>query len=77
MSVGFGFSVGDFIVALELVADVVNALRGSGATSKRYRELVRLLESVLLGVKRLEVDEARNTQNMSLPAGCIAMSASN
>jgi hypothetical protein len=59
----FGFSVGDFVAALELVADVVDALHESGDAGKRYRELVRQLdglESVLLRVKRLEVDDAQH-----------------
>jgi hypothetical protein len=69
MSVGFGFSVGDFIAALELVADVIDALRESGEASKRYRELVRQLdslESVLLRVKRLELDEAQYAEYIAL-----------
>ena len=69
MSAGFGFSVGDFISALELVADVIDALRESGEASKRYRELVRQLdslESVLLRVKRLELDEAQYAEYIAL-----------
>jgi histidinol dehydrogenase len=69
MSVGFGFSVGDFIAALELVANVIDALRESGEAGKRYRELVRQLdslESVLLRVKRLEIDEAQHAEYIAL-----------
>lgn len=69
MSVGFGFSVGDFIAALELVATVVDALRESGEASKRYRELVRQLDSletVLLRVKRLELDESQHAEYVAL-----------
>ena len=43
MSVGFGFSVGDFIAALELVSTVIDALRQSGEASVEYRELLRQL----------------------------------
>lgn len=69
MSVGFGFSVGDFIAALDLIANVVDALRESGDASKRYRELVRQLdslESVLLRVKRLELDESQHAEHVAL-----------
>ena len=69
MSVGFGFSVGDFIAALELVATVVDALRESGEASNRYRELVRqlyTLETVLLRVKRLELDESQHAEYVAL-----------
>jgi hypothetical protein len=46
MSVGFGFSAGDFIAALELVATVIDALRESGDASLEYREIVRQLYSL-------------------------------
>ena len=61
MSVGFGFSAGDFIAALNLVSTVINALRDSGDASLEYRELVRelyTLEQALLRVKRIELDES-------------------
>ncbi|KAG0652061.1 hypothetical protein D0Z07_1460 [Hyphodiscus hymeniophilus] len=69
MSVGFGFSVGDFISALELVATVVDALREAGDASRRYRELIRQLdglESVLLRVKRVELDESQHAEHVAL-----------
>ena len=40
MSVGFGFSAGDFIAALELVGTVINALREAGGAGAQYRELI-------------------------------------
>ncbi|PMD48130.1 hypothetical protein L207DRAFT_505187 [Hyaloscypha variabilis F] len=60
MSVGFGFSVGDFIAAIELVGTVTDALRSSGQAGAEYRELLHQLlslESALIQVKRLEVGE--------------------
>jgi histidinol dehydrogenase len=69
MSVGFGFSAGDFIAALELVATVIDALRESGDASLEYREIVRQLyslETALLRVKRLEVDPAQNAELVAL-----------
>jgi hypothetical protein len=43
MSVGFGFSAGDFIAAIELVSTVVKALRESGDSSTEYQTLVSQL----------------------------------
>lgn len=56
----FGFSVGDFINALELVGRVINALRESSRSGPEYRELVNQLyslETALLQVKQLELEE--------------------
>ncbi|PQE17488.1 vegetative cell wall protein [Rutstroemia sp. NJR-2017a WRK4] len=69
MPVGFGFSAGDFIAAIELVATVIDALRESGGASSEYREIVRQLyslETALLQVKRLEVDPAQHAELVSL-----------
>jgi hypothetical protein len=69
MPVSFGFSAGDFIAAIELVATVIDALRESGDAGSEYREIVRQLyslETALLRVKRLEVDEAQNSELVSL-----------
>jgi hypothetical protein len=60
MSLGFSFSSGDFLAAIELVGTVVDALRSSGNAGAEYRELIcqlLSLESALIQVKRLEVDE--------------------
>jgi hypothetical protein len=40
MSVGFGFSAGDFIAALQLVGTVIDALRDSEDSSAEYRSLI-------------------------------------
>ena len=69
MAVGFGFSVGDFIAALELVSTVIDALRDSGTASTEYRELLRQLyslETALLQVKRLEVEDAQQAELIAL-----------
>jgi hypothetical protein len=60
MSLGFSFSSGDFLAAIEVVGTVVDALRSSGNAGAEYRELIcqlLSLESALIQVKRLEVDE--------------------
>lgn len=40
MPVGFGFSAGDFIAAIQLVSTVIDALRDSGDSSTEYRALI-------------------------------------
>ena len=60
MSVGFGFSAGDFIVALELVETVIRALEDSGIVSIEYCELLgelRSFETALIRVKQLELND--------------------
>jgi prephenate dehydratase len=60
MSVGFGFSAGDFIAAANLVQIVIDALRDSGDSSTEYRSLISqlyTLENALFRVKRLELDD--------------------
>jgi hypothetical protein len=37
----FGFSAGDFITALELVATVIDALRDSGKAATQYRGVLK------------------------------------
>jgi hypothetical protein len=69
MSVGFGFSVGDFISAIELVGTVIDALRSSGSAATEYRELVSQLlslETALLQVKRLEFEEGQYMEVIAL-----------
>lgn len=66
---GFGFSAGDFIAAIELVGTVVDALRSSGSAGAEYRELVSQLlslESALIQVKRLEFEESRYAEVIAL-----------
>ncbi|KAF2100312.1 hypothetical protein NA57DRAFT_73922 [Rhizodiscina lignyota] len=69
MSVGFGFSTGDFLAALKLVGTVIDALRESSSSGKTYRDLVNelhQLESALLRVKRLEFDGSQNVEKVAL-----------
>ncbi|KAJ5746367.1 hypothetical protein N7520_011549 [Penicillium odoratum] len=57
MSVGFGFSVGDFIAALQLMGTVIDALRESSEANSSIRSVINelyALESALLHVKRLD-----------------------
>lgn len=69
MSVGFGFSAGDFISALELVATVVDALRESGESSTEFRALVAqltTLQTALESVNRLDIDDAQQGEVIAL-----------
>ncbi|KAF8853763.1 hypothetical protein BDZ45DRAFT_598034 [Acephala macrosclerotiorum] len=69
MSVGFGFSVGDFIAAIELVGTVVDALRTSGQAGSDYRELVGQLlslEAALIQVKDIEFEESQYAEVIAL-----------
>lgn len=69
MSVGFGFSAGDFIAGIELVGTVIDALRESGDSGSSYRELINQLyslETSLLHVKRLGLDESQRAEKIAL-----------
>jgi len=65
----FGFSVGDFITTLELVATVIDALRDSGDASSQNREILRelhSLETALIHVKRLDVADELKAEVIAL-----------
>ena len=69
MSVGFGFSVGDFINATKLVSTVIDSLRENGEAGKEFRELLHQLhnlETALIRVKRLELDDSQNAEFLAL-----------
>lgn len=69
MSVGFGFSLSDFVHAVDLVTTVIDALRDTGHTSTEFRELISVLlslETALLQVKRLEYDEIQRAEHLAL-----------
>lgn len=65
----FGFSVGDFVTALQLVGTVISAIRESGGSGAEYRELVNelySLETALLQVKQLELEEDQRSEYFAL-----------
>jgi hypothetical protein len=69
MSVGFGFSAGDFIAAIDLVGTVIDALRSSSTASLEYRELnsqLLSLETALIEVKRLDFEESQYAEVIAL-----------
>ena len=53
MAAGFGFSVGDFIAGIELVAKISKALKDSGGASAEYQQVVQQLESLRLTLQQL------------------------
>ena len=65
----FGFSVGDFVAALQLVGTVIDAIRDSGGSRTEYRELINELyglETALLRVKQLEFEEDQRSEYIAL-----------
>jgi len=64
MPVGFGFSAGDFVSALSLMATVIDALRESGESSSEYKALItqlHTLQGALVRVTALEIDDAQQS----------------
>jgi hypothetical protein len=69
MPVGFGFSVGDFLAVLRLIGAVIDALRESSYASSSFRSLINelyALESALLHVKRLDLDDSHHVKIVAL-----------
>jgi hypothetical protein len=69
MSVGFGFSAGDFISALELVGTIIDALRSSSHSSAEFRDLLsqlNVLQSALQAVNRIELSDVPHVEVIAL-----------
>lgn len=69
MPVGIGFSGGNFVAAVELVSTVIDALRENGNSSTEYQTLISqlyTLETTLLRVKRLDLDDAQHAEAIAL-----------
>ena len=64
MSVGFGFSVGDFLAALKLVGTVIDALRESSHASSSFRSLIN--ELYALEYVLLDLDDGHNFEKHAL-----------
>lgn len=65
MSVGFGFSVGDFIAGIQLVRDIITSLQASGGSSLEYQALASelfSLERALIEVKSLKCLQDQSDQ---------------
>ena len=65
----FGFSVGDFVAALQLVGTVIQSVSEVGGAKAEFRELVQQLyslQSALLKVKQLEFDVEQEADYLAL-----------
>jgi hypothetical protein len=63
MAVGFGFSVGDFLATLNLVATIIDALRS--ASHSTSTELLTL-ETALMQVKSIDLDDSQRFEKVAL-----------
>lgn len=64
----FGFSVGDFIAAIELVAKVAGALQDTGGAAAQYQSLARdliNLQIALLKIGSLHVEDATSSATIA------------
>jgi hypothetical protein len=69
MAATFGFSVGDFIQAVYLVKDVVQALRESSGSSQEFIEIINrlyCLERALLDINNLQIGSEDFAQYIAL-----------
>jgi len=69
MSVKFRFSAGDFIAALSLVKTVIDALQDEEGAGAEHKELIRellTLESSLLRVEKVELDDSQVQEGVAL-----------
>lgn len=69
LTVGFGFSAGDFIVALHLVSTVNSALRDAVDSHAEHQELIRelyTLDTALRRAKTVELDESQSAEKIAL-----------
>ncbi|MCJ1398875.1 hypothetical protein MMC11_002076 [Xylographa trunciseda] len=69
MSIGFGFSAGDFIAGLTLVNDIIAALKESTGAGVDFRLLVEELEvlkSALEQVQGVQLDQSLQKERFAL-----------
>jgi hypothetical protein len=69
MSVGFGFSVGDFLATLRLVGTVIDALRETSHSTSTFENVVDELEALdaaLKSVRQLEFEESQRFEKLAL-----------
>lgn len=70
----FGVSVGDSILGVNLIRELIKALEDSAGSSVEYRDLIRELYSLerpLLEVKHLNLDESQPTQSVALRQAAV------
>jgi hypothetical protein len=74
MPVAFGFSVGDFISAIQLVHQLAEALKSASGSSAQFLELIRelhSLETALLLVKNVELLPSQYPQHVALQQAAV------
>lgn len=65
----FGFSASDFVAGINLVRELIKALKDTAGSSAEYIDLIQelySLERALLEVNRLNLDESQHTQTLAL-----------
>lgn len=70
----FGVSVGDSILGVNLIRELIKALEDSAGSSVEYRDLIRELYSLerpTLKVKHLNLDESQPTQSVALRQAAV------
>src|SRR2546429_7655607 len=68
MAVPFGFSVGDFIAAIRVLKDTIDALGDTKGASADYRELQPELPSLQNGLKAIQGLTLNDSQRNSFAA---------
>lgn len=69
MSVGFGFSVGDFLATIKLVGTITDALREASQSTTKFHDLLRELEALdtaLNHVRKVEFDDSQRFKKLAL-----------
>lgn len=61
MSVPFGFSAGDLVMAVNVIAQVAQALRETGGASSEYQETFHFMEGLVLTLQHLQHLNAKCT----------------
>ena len=62
MSTAFGFSAGNFIAAIQLVATVIDALRETGGAGEKFHELICNLRTLHTNFEMLKAMEYNESQ---------------
>jgi len=70
----FGFSVGDFLAASQLITQITRSLREAGGSKSEYQELLRELESLSRALQHVDRLESRALSSATLDSiKCAAL----
>ena len=70
MAAPFGFSAGDFIAAINLVGDIIAALRETSGARSNYRGLIAELDSLKTALVKVKVLDPKDIQR---PGDAVAL----